>query len=159
MKRPLVITGAVSATLAAAILSAPAGAWDDKPCGATEATAHVCAPGEVARDGSTPNLAPVVVIPTPTPTPTPEPTPGPVLTPTPTPSPTPAATALTCARLPRGAGIKWRRKAHCASPPPPVLTCADLNARRAGQLWLAKFGCEVPQRLRRVGPFEPAVAG
>lgn len=148
--RFLAATLGLAAGLTLAIPS-PGAAWDDLPCGATEATAHLCAPGEVARDGTIPTPLP---LPAPVPV-VPEVTPAPDLVQA-SPGPTaPAATPLvryTCAQLvARHAGARSLRDRGCVKPP----TCADLRARHAGVLWLVRFNC----RTRLPGPFSPAVTG
>jgi hypothetical protein len=85
------------AALAAVGMALPATSfgWDELPCGETEETAHVCAPGEVARDGTIPNPLPQ---PTPAPVPnTPEQQPSNassvVVTPPPVAKPPPGRTS------------------------------------------------------------------
>ncbi len=106
------ITGglAITAISSLAFLAGSASAWDSLPCGETEATAHLCAPGELARDGT---------IPVPLPVPTPELVP---VTPTPieplprvvtTPKPKPLKPARSCAflRSVRAYALRHPRKA------------------------------------------------
>lgn len=133
MKRyPYAAGLAIAGASSLAIFAGPAGAWDDLPCGATEDTAHVCAPGEVARNGTIPVplpiVAPVVLAPTPAPVP-PVPEVGVVIIP-------PAQPKVT-------------------KPQKPRLTCAKLLAEGAGVRWLVKFRC----RTKLPGPFSPVVTG
>jgi len=103
---------------AGALLTFPAfgSAWSELPCGETEETAHTCAPGEVARDGTVPNPAPS---PAPVP-PTPELPPAAVVPPAvvvPPPTPVPTCAELR-ARYPK-AGRRRQINWGCAVPPTP----------------------------------------
>lgn len=167
MKDRTIIAAGVALVAVAASLgvqAGPARSWEDKPCGATEQTAHLCAPGEKARDGSVPNPLPE---PAPTPTP-PEVVPAVVTPPSTTPAVPviPPRVPLTCPELrarveTNHAGARWVILLHqrCGTPPPPkvVPTCDDLADEGAGILWLIRFRCDLtPGSPRR---FNPPVTG
>lgn len=118
-----------AATLASLAIVSPGAAWDELPCGPTEETAHLCALGEVARDGTIPN-------------PLPTPAPVPVV---PEIVPSSGASAIATPAVPD------------ASPALPVrYTCAQLVARHAGPRSLRDRGCvktprATPLRTVKVG--------
>jgi hypothetical protein len=139
--RYLVASGIMATSIYAGVVTS-GGAWDNLPCGATEETAHLCAPGEKARDGSIPN---------PLPTPAPTPVPPEIVPVTTTPVVTTPAPAVVVPPVVLGG-----KKNAVPSP----VTCTWLRHVRAGLNRLYKYRCIKVRKVTPLpGPFSPPVTG
>ena len=141
--RYLVASGIVATSIYAGVADS-GGAWDNLPCGATEETAHVCIPGEVARDGTTPN---------PLPTPAPAPVPPEIV-------PATVPPDQSSVNVPAVTPLPEQPKQPEANKPPRRVNCIWLRSVRAGMNRLYKYRCIKRQKVTpKRGPFQPAVAG